>query len=150
MIGSHIIDERHRLRWHQRLFSDASTAAAWGGWLWLWAPFVHAAGRIVELGSKHALQRLVAVTPGEGLEQSVVALVGTSGTLLVLNQLPPAQRVAPVEAPSARELARTFAVAEADLVAARAAPVAVVHHDADGRIVRIERRSAAAPVAGAA
>lgn len=137
MSSSLIIDVRHRLRWHQRLFSDASTAALWGAWLWLWAPLVHAIARVLGLGSQHAVARLVAATPGDGLEQSVVALVGTSGTLLVLNRLPPARRAVAVDAPSTAELARRFEVAEEQLVAARRAPVAVVHHDARGRIVAI-------------
>ena len=33
MSRSLIINARHRLRWHQRLCSDASTVLMWGAWL---------------------------------------------------------------------------------------------------------------------
>ena len=45
-----IIEASGRLAWHKRFASTASTAALWGGWLWLWAPLVKAAGQLAHLG----------------------------------------------------------------------------------------------------
>lgn len=142
-----IIDARDRLRWHQRLLSDATTAALWVGWLWLWIPLLRATTWLA-LGARSypALGKVLAATTATGFEHSVVALVGTSGTLLVWNRLP-APRVRAAEVQSVRDYARYFELPEHALREAQRAPVCVVHHDAAGRIVRLECRDADAPEA---
>jgi poly-beta-1,6-N-acetyl-D-glucosamine biosynthesis protein PgaD len=140
MSATLIIDARDRLRWHQRLFSDASTAAMWAAWFWLWSPMLRATDWLA-FGSRSypAVMKLLAATSAGGIEHSVVALVGTSGTLLVWNRLPaPRARVAEVQ--SLRDYARYFELAEHDLRAGQRAAVCVVHHDESGRIVRLECR----------
>src|SRR6266545_1734952 len=108
MSTSIIIDARDRLRWHQRFACDASTAALWGGWLWLWAPLLKAGGSLARLGV----------------------------------DLPPwLPKLLPIAA-----YARHFELPEQVIEAGRGAATCVVHHDAEGRIARIECRG---PVAQA-
>ncbi|MFY3744770.1 poly-beta-1,6-N-acetyl-D-glucosamine biosynthesis protein PgaD [Anaeromyxobacter sp. Red801] len=148
MSGSLIINARHRLAWYQRLLSDASTALMWGAWLWLWVPVLRA---IAELGmrSSPVLVKLVTNGTGGDLPSSVMALVGTSGTLLVWKGLPARKALADGEALSLRDYARHFALSESSLLAGRRAAVCVVHHDDDGRIVRLECREPVATPAPA-
>jgi poly-beta-1,6-N-acetyl-D-glucosamine biosynthesis protein PgaD len=145
-----IIDARDRLPWHQRLASDAGTALLWSGWLWLWAPLVErlalAFASAIPLGVRlgPSLAKAGAVSAAAGsLEHPVVAFVGASGTLLFLNRLPAPRAEAAPEV-TLREQARQHGLAEAELRGAREASVCVVHHDAQGRIVRLEPREAAA------
>lgn len=141
MPDSLIIDARHRLRWHQRLCSDAGTAMLWGAWLWLWRPLFSAFAWLSKLGAgaPPTLLPLAAGLP-LGLERSAVALLGTSGTLLLWNLLP-ARRTPPPPPPSLQDYARHFDLSVEVLVAGRAAAVCVVHHDEQGRIVAIEARA---------
>lgn len=142
--GSLIINARHCLRWHQRLLSDASTALLWSGWIWLWMPLVRAWASFAAEGAQlsAAVTPLLAVGSEDALGHSVAALIGASGTLMVWNRLPgrPARAAPPL---SLREHARYFQLPEQELAAGRAASVCVVHHDAHGRIVRVERREQA-------
>jgi poly-beta-1,6-N-acetyl-D-glucosamine biosynthesis protein PgaD len=150
MSASHIIDARHQLRWYQRLLSDVSTALLWSGWLWLWAPLVSAYGSLLHLGGRLTpLLAKLAPLGSEGLlGQSVMALVGTSGTLIVWNRLPgPRADAAPALA--VRDYARHFELPEHELREARKSAVCVVHHDAEGRIVRLESRAASHRAAAA-
>jgi poly-beta-1,6-N-acetyl-D-glucosamine biosynthesis protein PgaD len=140
MSGSLIINARHRLAWHQRLFSDASTAMMWGGWLWLWSPVLRSSDWLAALGvrSYPTLMKLLASGSADDLQRSVVALVGTTGTLLVWTWLP--ARKARPSALSVRDYARHFELPEHELQAGRHASVCVVHHDDEGRIVQLECR----------
>ena len=140
MSTSLIINARHRLRWHQRLVSDVSTAALWGGWLSLWAPLLRSSAWIAEVGARSQPALLKLHATGSPLEMRyVVALVGTSGTLLMWNRLP-ARRVPTAEVTSAKDYARHFELSERELAAGRRASVCVVHHDESGRIVQVECR----------
>jgi poly-beta-1,6-N-acetyl-D-glucosamine biosynthesis protein PgaD len=139
-----IIEASDRLAWHHRLASTASTAALWGGWLWLWAPLVKAAGQFAALGSQVPVWGLTLLPAGApSLPLSLAALAGTSGTLVAWRKLP--RRRAKMEpALPISEYARRFGLQEHEIEAGRRAAVSVVHHDPDGRIARIECR---APVA---
>jgi poly-beta-1,6-N-acetyl-D-glucosamine biosynthesis protein PgaD len=141
MSRSLIIDARHRLRWHQRLLSDASTAILWSGWLLLWAPLLRAYASLAHLGARvsPALAKLHLLGSDDGLQYSLAALLGASGTLVVWNRLP-ARRACAAPPPSLREYARHFDLPEHELRAGHEAAVCVVHHDEHGRIVRLERR----------
>jgi poly-beta-1,6-N-acetyl-D-glucosamine biosynthesis protein PgaD len=138
-----IIDARHRLRWHQRLFSDASTAMMWGIWLWLWSPMLRSFGWLAHMGARSypPAAKLLGSGPSMDLDHYVMALVGTSGTLLAWNWLP-ASRVELADARSLTDYARHFELAEHEILAGRRASVCVVHHDDRGRIVRLECRTA--------
>lgn len=142
MSTSIIIDARDRLRWHQRIAWDASTAALWGGWLWLWAPLLKAGGTLARLGIDLPpwLPKLLPAAGAGGLPLSLVALMGTSGTLMALNKLPMRKPQADEALPVA-EYARRFEVSEQVIEAGRNAAICVVHHDADGRIAGIECRA---------
>lgn len=134
-----IIDARHRLRWHQRLFSDATTAVLWGAWLWLWRPVLHAF-TWVGASAAPAMSKLVAGNPVPDLSNSVVALAGASGTLLLWNLLP-ARRAREAAPCTLDDCARHFDLPAEAIASGRDTRVCVVHHDADGRIVRIEARA---------
>lgn len=142
MSCSLIIDARHHLRWHERLLSDASTAILWSGWLWLCLPLLRAYASFAELGPRlsPALPNLFALGSEDVLGQSVVALIGASGTLMAWNRLP-ARRARAAPALSSREQAQYFELPEHELRASREAAVVVVHHDEQGRIVRLEQRA---------
>ncbi|WP_242393222.1 poly-beta-1,6-N-acetyl-D-glucosamine biosynthesis protein PgaD [Anaeromyxobacter oryzisoli] len=150
MNGPLIIDARHRLAWPRRVLSDASTAVLWGAWLWLWSPILKSAAWLAELGTPSylTLSQLLPSGSAVDLQRSVMALVGTSGTLLVWNRLP-ARKLRASSALSVRDYARYFGVPEHALQAGRRAAVCVVHHDDSGRIVEIECRAPAACPAAA-
>lgn len=152
MTGSLIIDARDRLRWYQRLFSDATTAMMWGAWIWLWTPVLGSFSWVTHLGARShlALSNLLAGTPGVSLERDVVALVGTSGTLIVWNRLPPTTRARPNVVHSLSDYARHFALPEQVILDGRRTSVCVVHHDEAGRIVRLECRTPACEAAQSA
>jgi poly-beta-1,6-N-acetyl-D-glucosamine biosynthesis protein PgaD len=144
MSTSIIIDARARLSWQQRFAWDASTAALWGGWLWLWAPLLKSGASLARLGIDLPpwLPNLLPAQGAGSLPLSIVALAGTSGTLMALNKLPVRKPHADEALPVA-EYARHFQVSAQAIEAGRSATICVVHHDADGRIAGIECRPAA-------
>ena len=136
-----IIEASDRLAWHHRFASTASTAALWGGWLWLWAPLVKTVGQFAQLGPQVPVwgMKLMPVA-GPSLPLSLAAIAGTSGTLVAWRKLP--RRRAKLEtALPVSVYARRFDLAEREIEEARQASVSVVHHHADGRISHIERRA---------
>ncbi len=143
MSVSLIIDARHRLRWHQRLASDLSTAILWSGWLWLWVPVLRAYASLSLLGARvtPTLGKVAVLGADDTFGVPVAAILGASGTLFVWNRLPAARAsAAPAPAPSLRDYAHHFELPEHELRTGREASVCVVHHDAHGRIVRLESR----------
>jgi poly-beta-1,6-N-acetyl-D-glucosamine biosynthesis protein PgaD len=141
MSTSVIIDARDRLRWHQRFAWDASTAALWGAWLWLWAPLLKAGGSLPSLDVVLPLwlPKLLPAAAAGSMPLSVLALAGTSGTLVVWRNLP-VRKACTGEVLPVAEYARHFQLPEQVIEAGRGAATCVVHHDADGRIARIECR----------
>jgi len=142
MSGSLIINARDRLPWHRRLWTDASTFLMWGIWLKLWIPVLGMAARAADFGILHRVTHLAHASTGSAhdLPRYAFALAGTSGTLFLWNRLP-AVKVSTPAAPSTVDYARHFEVAAQELESGRDSSICVVHHDASGRIVRIERRS---------
>ncbi len=135
-----IIEASDRLAWHKRLVSTASTAALWGGWLWLWAPLVKAVGQLAHLGPKLPVWTLEALPAGgPALPLSLVASVGIPGTVIAWRALPRRKAKVESELPVA-EYARTFDLPVDVIEAARQSSVTVVHHHDDGRISHIELR----------
>jgi poly-beta-1,6-N-acetyl-D-glucosamine biosynthesis protein PgaD len=142
MPDSLIINARHQMRWHQRLCSDASTAMLWGMWLWLWRPAISAVSWLGSMGSslQPALMKIMANGSAVHFESSMVALVGTSSTLLLWNMLPSRKaKMPPVH--TLRDYASHFDLAERDIISGRASSICVVHHDEHGRIIRIDART---------
>jgi poly-beta-1,6-N-acetyl-D-glucosamine biosynthesis protein PgaD len=142
MSGSPIIDARDRLPWHRRLWSEASTFLMWGAWLKLWFPVLRSLARSADFGVLHRVSHLALSSAGSAhdLPRYAFALAGTSGTLLLWNRLP-AVKVTSPEPRSDGDYARHFAIDERELESGRASSICVVHHDASGRVVRIERRA---------
>jgi len=135
-----IIEASDSLAWHRRLASTASTAALWGGWLWLWAPLVKAAGQLAQLGPQMPVWGLALPAGGPSLTLSLAAIAGTSGSLVAWRKLP--RRGAKLESVlPVSEYARRFELREHEIEAGRNATVSVVHHHPDGRIAYIECRA---------
>lgn len=140
--SSLIIDARKRLSWPRRFAWDASTAALWGGWLLLWAPLLKSGVSLARLGMDLPpwLPTSLAAGGAGGLPLSIVALAGTSGTLMALNKLPVRRQRADEALPVA-EYARHFELSAQVIEAGRGAAICVVHHDDEGRIAAIECRA---------
>lgn len=135
-----IIEASDRLAWHQRLASTASTAALWGGWLWLWAPLVKAAGQLAQLGPKLPVWGLDALPAGgPSLPLSLIAFAGIPGTVVAWRKLPRRRAKVESELPVSA-YARRFELPEHVVEAGRRSAVTVVHHHPDGRISHIECR----------
>jgi poly-beta-1,6-N-acetyl-D-glucosamine biosynthesis protein PgaD len=143
MSVSLIINARERLSWHHRLLSDASTALMWGIWIKLWIPVVRAMLKVpyVDVVARRTLRVVLAQGPAHAMEHYALALVGTSGTLLVWSRLPAFKEASPA-APTPQDYAGHFGLSVPELMAGRDASVCVVHHDEGGRIVRVEPRGA--------
>ncbi len=125
MSNSLIINVRGRLPWRRRLFSDTTTAAVWGYWLWLCRPMV---GTLtVLLGSPLFIG------------QAAIALGSTSGTLLLLNFATDRRRNVPVLR-STPDYEGYFGLSGEQIDLGRNSRAAVVHHSEDGRIVGISPR----------
>jgi poly-beta-1,6-N-acetyl-D-glucosamine biosynthesis protein PgaD len=144
MSGSLIINARDRLRWHQRLCSDASTLLMWGAWLKLWYPVMRSLSWVADINvlSQLTLMKLASVGATADVPRYAMALVGTSGTLLLWNRLP-ALKVRTPNVRSVSDYARHFELSEDEILAGRGTAVCVVHHDEGGRIIRVERRQPA-------
>jgi len=142
MTGSLIIDARDRLRWHQRFWSDASTFLMWGAWLKLWYPVIRSFAWGAHLGALSRAAQLTLLSGGRAgdLPRYAVALAGTSGTLLLWSRLP-GLRVSQPRVATVSDCARHFEIAEDEILAGRGSAVCVVHHDEQGRIVRVEPRA---------
>jgi len=141
-----IIEASDSLAWHHRFVSTASTAALWGGWLWLWAPLVKAAGQLAQLGLQMPAWGLQALPAGApSLPLSLAAIAGTSGTLVAWRKLPRRQAKGGATLPVSAYALR-FDLGEQVIEAGRRATVSVVHHHPDGRIAHIECRAPGAAV----
>lgn len=138
-----IIEASDSLAWHRRLVSTASTAALWGGWLWLWIPLVKAAGQLAQMGPRFPVWGLEALPAGApSLSLSLAAVAGIPGTVVAWRKLP--RRRAKVESPlPVSAYAHRFGIDAHVIEEGRRAAVSVVHHHADGSIAHIECRQAA-------
>lgn len=133
MNHSLIIDARKQLTWHQRLFSDTSTAMMWAVWLLLWRPIV----LFTWVMSIHQPAVLWHFLDMIGLEQYITALLACGAALLLWNTLPSHQ----VRDTNARELndyATHFKLDSQQIVAGREQRICTIHHDENGKIIGIE------------
>ncbi|MCH7297249.1 poly-beta-1,6-N-acetyl-D-glucosamine biosynthesis protein PgaD [Acinetobacter higginsii] len=132
-----IIDVRRQLPWHKRYFSTTTTAMMWAGWLLLWRPFI-LVWVLVELQKTHIAQRLMSAF-GDGIEHGVTALFMCAVALLLWSLLP-AKRVHKKHAveKTLPDYARYFELAEQEIQIGRQQKVSIVHHDENGKIVRVE------------
>ena len=128
-----IIDARQQLHWHQRLFSDTSTAMMWGIWLLLWRP-VLVFTWLISMHHPASLLHLVSIA---SFEEAMTALFSAVAALLLWSTLPSDK----VKNPASRTLddyARHFKMQPSQIEASRAQNICVMHHDEQGNIVRIE------------
>ena len=128
-----IIDARQQLRWHQRLFSDTSTAMMWGIWLLLWRPVLIFTW-VMSVKHPAALLHFLNMA---SFEDYMTALFSAVAALLLWSTLPSHK----VKNPVARTLddyASHFGIQPEQIEAGRAQTICVVHHDDEGRIIRIE------------
>lgn len=139
MHDSLIIDARHQLRWHHRLFSDASTVMLWGSWLWLWRPVTGTLHWLSTVGTNTHPLLLKLLAGAASIESSVIMLAGTSGTLLLWRLLP-SLKARPGPAHALQDYASHFQLPEETIAQGRTSSVCVVHHDEQGRIIRIDCR----------
>ena len=135
--NSLIIDLRRQLPWHKRYASTTTTAMMWAGWLLLWRPFI-LVWVLVEIKKTYLAQRLVEAF-GDGIEQGVTALVLCAVALLLWGFLP-AKRVhkTHVVEKSLPDYARYFELSEQEIQLGRQNKVTTVHHDENGKIIRVE------------
>ena len=122
MNNSLIINVRGRLPWRRRLFSDTTTAAVWGYWLWLCRPMV---GTLTALLGSPLF-----------IGQAAIALGSTSGTLLLLNLASNRRRNLPLLR-GTPDYEGYFGLSRQQIEQGRGSRAAVVHHSDDGRIVGI-------------
>ena len=141
MQKSLIINVRRELGWQRRLFSDATTAALWGAWLWLCQPAI---GAVAVMCGSHVAAHFAGTgmvcTPAT-LADSALTLASTAGVLLVWKQVATRQARRPPPAPQP-DYAAYFGLTPQALEAGRGNAVCVVHHDESGRIIQIQARSA--------
>lgn len=145
-----IINIRHQLRWHQRLYSDASTLALWSAWLWLCRPAILGAiGMVgVAFGLERPAQHAVAGPALPSIEAMVLLLAGVSVLLLLWKRLSREPAVRP-RTDRLPDFGRHFGLGIDQISAARDSRRCVVHHDEQGRIVAIESAAPALPAQAA-
>jgi hypothetical protein len=104
MSDSVIINVRKQLHWQRRLFSDATTAALWGFWLWLCRPVIgvvtwllglgaglqHSFVQLMALNAPVSLERTAAVEPDNAAPQRTRSDATGAGLWPVLRSLGPA------------------------------------------------------------
>ncbi len=128
-----IIDARQQLPWHQRFFSDTSTAMMWGIWLLLWRPFLLITG-LMSINHHHMLYPF-----NIDFEQYFAALAACAAALLLWSGLP-AKQVRNPRTKQIEDYANYFKLPEQNIQASRDSQICVVHHDENGKIIRIEQR----------
>jgi poly-beta-1,6-N-acetyl-D-glucosamine biosynthesis protein PgaD len=130
-----IINIRKQLDWHQRLFSDSSTALMWGMWLYLWRPMfvittVHAVNSHPVLF--HFVTKIPPATMG-----SIIAVVLFGAVGLLLWARLPSNRIKPMAHKNLTDYARYFQLSKQEIIAGRNAHICTVYHDAHGRIIAV-------------
>lgn len=133
-----IIDVRSQLHWQHRMLSDLSTALLWGVWFYLWRPiagviaWLHHWSMVVRPGSTKVM--LSSAVSLEGL----VAVFGAAGTLMLWSLLPKRGVSRKPVVNTVEDVAKHFELPVQHLERAQQAGICVVHHDEQGRIVRID------------
>jgi poly-beta-1,6-N-acetyl-D-glucosamine biosynthesis protein PgaD len=136
-----IINARRQLRWHQRLFCDASTFALWSMWLWMCRPVLLSAMGLVGMmmGYHHPAKHPLFPGAMVSAEDAVFLLLCTGGLLMLWNRVASQPAVRP-RVNAVPDYARYFDLDPRAIADARQSGVCTVHHDEQGRIVRIESR----------
>lgn len=128
-----IINARHELPLHKRLFSDTSTAMMWAFWLLLWRPVLVITG-LVGIHHPYFVHMLLGFI---GLEHYVTALLACAAALLLWSILP-SEEVSETITKQTEDYARYFELSPATIETGRTNQICVVHHDEHGKITHIE------------
>jgi poly-beta-1,6-N-acetyl-D-glucosamine biosynthesis protein PgaD len=137
-----IINARRELGWRHRLLSDVLTACLWVGWILLWIPVFRKLHEVIRLHLNFepaAREVLETVTP-ISIEHSLIALIGTSGLLMLWSLLPKRSVVHSHVTLSTADYARHFAIPEQEIRDGLDVRICVVSHDDDGTITGIVAR----------
>lgn len=137
-----IINARGDLSWRRRLLSDVVTAAMWAFWILLWLPVFRKLHQVVLLHeglAPAAIQVFDTITP-ISLVYSSIALLGTSGLLLLWTLLPTRKLTHAHGVHTLEDYAEQFDLDEDEIIAGRASRICVVRHDEHGQIVGIDPR----------
>lgn len=146
-----IINARSQLSWQHRLTTDICTAAMWAAWLLLWRPllgllvWLHGLGFVTSPAS-----RKLAASFGVVSFDGLLVLAAAACVLMLWPLLPTLRARAAPQSDSLRDCAGHFGLPEQDIRSGREASVCVVHHDEDGRVLRVEVRDTARELSGAA
>ena len=141
-----IINLRHQLRWHHRLYSDASTLALWSAWLWMCRPLVLGALGLagVAFGVPHPGPAASSDHALPSIEEMALLLAGVSGLLLAWNRLSREPAVRP-RVDALPDFCRHFGLDTDQISFARESRRCIVHHDDQGRIIAIESAAPGQP-----
>mgnify|MGYP001604698281 CR=1 FL=1 len=137
-----IINARHDLGLPRRVLSDVVTALMWCGWLLLWLPVFLKLRQVVALHLYFAPAaiELADVSRPIPLIHSIIALLGTSGLLLLWSLLPSRRLTHAHGVQTLDDYAEYFDLDPAEILIGRSSQICVVSHDDRGNIIGIAPR----------
>lgn len=135
-----IINVSRDLGWRRRLASRASTLALWGGFAFLWLPVLLKLHEVVKqrLSFEPAAIEVLEIVDPLSPWHSLIALLGTCALLLLWSLLPSRKAGATHTAETPEALALGFGLEPETVSTAQGARICVVHHDEQGRVVKLE------------
>ena len=131
-----IIDVRGQLPWHRRYFTTTMTAMLWAGWLLLWRPLIIGIGYL-SIQKPHLVHYFFS-TFAKVLENGFFALIACAVSLWLWSNFVPAKTKKEAETKSTAQYAGYFKLDTDALIQARQQKIATVHHNAEGRITKIQ------------
>ena len=131
-----IIDVRGQLPWHRRYFTTTMTAMLWAGWLLLCRPLVIGIGYL-SIQKPHLVHYFFS-TFAQVLENGFFALIACAVSLWLWSNFVPAKTKKEAETKSTAQYASYFNLDIDALMQARQQKIATVHHNAEGRITKIQ------------
>ncbi|MEO6698790.1 MAG: poly-beta-1,6-N-acetyl-D-glucosamine biosynthesis protein PgaD [Paraperlucidibaca sp.] len=138
--NSLIIDLRRQLHWHQRVLSDTFTALLWGVWFYLWRPIAGLIGWLHNWSVMFRPTSTKFLYTGTLSLEGLVSVAGAAGLLMLWSLLPKRKVSVQPTAHTLQASASYFGLSQESIEQGQAARICVVHHDAYGRIERIETR----------
>ena len=133
---SMIIDIRDQLPWQKRYFSNSTTLLLWGCWLLLWQPVMNQLG-LLDTQSDRLVDKILHAFMSI-IEHGFIAILVCAVMLWLWSNFIPATTAKHSQVKPLADYAKAFDIAENEIQTARQQKVVTVHHDASGRIVRIE------------
>ncbi|HVN43568.1 MAG TPA: poly-beta-1,6-N-acetyl-D-glucosamine biosynthesis protein PgaD [Steroidobacteraceae bacterium] len=138
-----IINARRELGWRRRILSDGITVVLWVLWIALWIPVYDKLHEVIQMrmSFEPAAEEVFEAMDPIDVSNSLFALLGTTGLLLLWTLLPRRKVTRAHELTTLEDYAAAFQLPAEEITAGRASRVAVVHHDEAGAIVQIETRA---------